>query len=107
VITADDMRRYGIRSIDQAINFLASAMIAEKRFQTTEVGARGVLLTTRLRKPRAPRGGRTCPERAVGADGLLRSWNGNPFEIIDHIEASCSPGLRALRLEAMLAARTS
>src|SRR5690349_18386807 len=46
VLTAEDMRRYGIRTVDEAINFLAMGMQAEKRFQSVEVGARGVLLAS-------------------------------------------------------------
>src|SRR6185369_13763300 len=44
-ITAEDLRRYGIHSLDEALNFLSLGMIAESPRETVEVGARGVLLS--------------------------------------------------------------
>ena len=44
VLTAEDLRRYGIRTLDEAINFMGYGMVTEKGFQAAEIGARGVLL---------------------------------------------------------------
>lgn len=83
-ISADEIREHGIRSSDEAINFLAIGMQIEKLYCNGELGARGVLLSrdagahvllrAALRpeappsgcpwspRPRATRGSRTrCP----------------------------------------------
>jgi outer membrane receptor for ferrienterochelin and colicin len=41
-LTADDMRRYGIRTIDEAINFLSLGASAYNPLYRPDVGARGV-----------------------------------------------------------------
>jgi hypothetical protein len=46
VLTAEDFKKYGIRTLDEAINFLGRGMVVEKTFETGEIGARGVLLTS-------------------------------------------------------------
>ena len=44
-ISAEDLRRYGIRSLDEAINYLSLGMITENPLHSVDIGARGVLLT--------------------------------------------------------------
>src|SRR5690242_14690607 len=44
-ITAEQLRQHGIRSVDQAINFLSLGMITESPLSSVEIGARGVLIT--------------------------------------------------------------
>ena len=43
ILSADDMRRLGIRTLDEAINFLSLGMTVEGSVQSMEIGARGVL----------------------------------------------------------------
>src|SRR5450631_415652 len=46
VLTAEDMRRYGIRSIAEAINFLGMGLVTLNPLHSVEVGGRGVLITS-------------------------------------------------------------
>lgn len=45
VITAEDLRRYGILSLDQALDFLSLGVTTGNPLHQVDVGARGVLLT--------------------------------------------------------------
>ena len=50
-ISADEIRQHGIRTVDEAINFLALGMQLEKAASAWEIGARGVLLSGDSRHP--------------------------------------------------------
>ncbi len=102
VITAEDMRRHGIDSLDQAINFLAVGMIAEPSRATPEVGARGVLLS-----------GDFGNHVLLLVDGhtLNEPWDGTayydrsaaiPMDLVDHIEVILGPGSVLYGSSAML-----
>jgi outer membrane receptor for ferrienterochelin and colicins len=102
VLTAEDFERYGIRSLDDAINFLGRGMIVEKAFETGEVGARGVLLTSDFGS-----------HVLLMVDGhvLNEQWSSTayfdrttaiPFELIDHIELVLGPGSVLYGSNAML-----
>jgi outer membrane receptor for ferrienterochelin and colicins len=91
-LTAEDLRRYGIRTLAEAIDFLGIAVSTSDNLSGGETGARGVLLTGDrgnhflvmvdgyvLNDPL--RGGSTF---GVGA--------GIPLEVIDHIEIIVGPG---------------
>jgi len=91
-LTAEDLRRYGIRTLAEAIDFLSIAVSTSDNLNGGEVGARGVLLTGdhgshflvmvdgyAVNDPL--RGGSTL---GVGA--------GTPIELIDHIELIVGPG---------------
>jgi outer membrane receptor for ferrienterochelin and colicins len=102
VLTAEDFRRYGIRSLDDAINFLGRGMLVEKTFQTGEIGARGVMLTSDFGS-----------HVLLMVDGhvLNEGWAATsyfdrtamiPFEIIDHIELVLGPGSVLYGSNAML-----
>jgi len=102
VLTAEDLRRYGIRSLDEAINFLAYGMVTEKAFQSVEIGARGVLL-----------GSDFGSHVLLMVDGhvINESWSATayfdraatiPFELIDHIELVLGPGSVLYGSSAML-----
>jgi len=91
-VTAEELRRYGIASLDQAINFLALGIITENPLGTVEVGTRGTLLNLDYGN-----------HLLVVLDGhvLNEPWNGTayfdrmvgvPFELIDHIEMILGPG---------------
>jgi outer membrane receptor protein involved in Fe transport len=101
-ITAEDMRRWGIRSLDEAINYLALGMVTTSPLHSVEIGARGVLLTSDYGN-----------HILVLLDGqvLNEPWNGSayfdrglavPFELIDHIEVILGPGSVLYGSEAML-----
>jgi outer membrane receptor for ferrienterochelin and colicins len=91
-LTAEDLRRYGVKTLSEAIDWLAIAVNTSDNLSGGEVGARGVLLTGdrgshflvlvdgyAINDPL--RGGSTL---GVGA--------GTPLELIDHIEIIVGPG---------------
>src|SRR6185503_17999674 len=92
VLTASDMRRYGIRSLAEAIDFLGMGVVTQDPLHSVEAGSRGVLLT-----------GDYGDHFLVVVDGhvLNEPWNGTayyeqglalPLELIDHIELILGPG---------------
>jgi len=92
VITADEIRRYGIRSIAEAIDFLGMGLVTQNPLHSVEVGGRGVLLT-------ADFGNHVL----LVVDGHVYNepWDGTayfeqgaavPIELIDHIELILGPG---------------
>lgn len=101
-ITAEDLRRYGIHSLDEALNFLSLGMITEDPRQTVEIGARGVLFTRDFgahvlllvdgHVVNEPWGGTAYYDRGAGV----------PFEMIDHIEVILGPGSVLYGSNAML-----
>ena len=91
-LTAEDLRRYGVHTLAEALDFLGIAVTTSQNLSGGEVGARGVLLTGdhgshflvmvdgyAVNDPL--RGGSTL---GVGA--------GMPLELIDHIEIIVGPG---------------
>jgi outer membrane receptor protein involved in Fe transport len=92
VITAEDMRRYGIRSLAEAINFLGMGLITQDPLHSVEIGGRGVLLTSDFGN-----------HVLLVVDGHVwnEPWDGTayfeqgagiPLELIDHIELVLGPG---------------
>jgi outer membrane receptor protein involved in Fe transport len=101
-LTAEELRRFGIRSLDEAINYLALGMVTSQPLHSVEIGARGVLLN-------ADYGNHIL----VLLDGhvLNEPWNSTayfdrglaiPFELIDHIEVILGPGSVLYGSQAML-----
>jgi outer membrane receptor for ferrienterochelin and colicins len=102
VITADELRRYGIRSLDEAINYLSLGMATSTPSHAAEIGARGVQIN-----------GDYGNHVLLLLDGhaLNEPWNGTayferglgvPFEMIDHIEVILGPGSVLYGAQAML-----
>lgn len=92
VITADDMHRYGIRSLNEAIDYLGMGLVTQDPLHSVEIGGRGVLLS-----------GDYGNHVLVVVDGhaINEPWNGTayfeqglgiPIELIDHIELILGPG---------------
>jgi len=102
VITAEELRRYGIRSLDEAINYLSLGMATSTPSHAAEIGARGVqingdygnhvLLLVDGHATNEPWNGTTYFDRGVGV----------PFEMIDHIEVVLGPGSVLYGSQAML-----
>ena len=91
-VTADDLRRYGIRTLAEALNFLSLGMYSQDPLHAVEVGARGVLLS-----------GDYGNHVLLVVDGNIMNepWNGTayyeqgsgiPIEMIDHIEVITGAG---------------
>jgi outer membrane receptor for ferrienterochelin and colicins len=102
VITASDLRRWGIHSLDEAVNYLALGMVTTNPLQALEIGARGVLLT-------ADFGAHVLV--LVDGHAINEPWNGTayvdrglgiPLELIDHIEVVLGPGSVIYGSQAML-----
>jgi outer membrane receptor for ferrienterochelin and colicin len=101
-LTADDMRRYGIRTIDEAIDFLSLGAVTSNPWRSPEVGSRGVLVPS-------DQGshflllidGHTVNEALFGAARFGRGA-GIPLEIIDRIEVILGPGSVLYGSSAML-----
>lgn len=80
-LTAEDLRVYGIRSLDEAINFRSVGVITSDPLRTPDIGARGVL---------------------YGA-ARFDQGAGIPLDVVDHIEVivgtkatNCKPALECL-----------
>ena len=102
VITADDLRRYGIHSVDEAINFIATGMITEKWFQSSEIGARGVHLTSDFGSHVLLMLDGHVLNEEWGATAYFDRSTAVPFEIIDRIEIVLGPGSVLYGANAML-----
>jgi len=101
-ITAEELREQGIRTLDEAINFLSLGMETEPSMHGVEIGSRGVLLN-------ADYG--THVLLLVNGLALNEPWNGTayfergagiPFELIDHIEVMLGPASVLYGSNAML-----
>lgn len=102
VITAEQLRQLGIRSLDEAINYVSLGMVTSTSLHTHEIGARGVVLS-----------GDYGNHVLLLLDGhaLNEPWNGSayfdrgagiPFEAIDHIEVMLGPSSVMYGSQAML-----
>jgi outer membrane receptor for ferrienterochelin and colicin len=91
-LTAEDLRRYGVHTLAEALDFLGIAVTTSQNLADGEVGARGVLLT-----------GDHGSHFLVMVDGYavndplrggstLGAGAGMPLELIDHIEIIVGPG---------------
>ncbi len=92
VITAEDLRRYGIRSLDQALDYLGLGVFTEPAYGVGDVGARGVIIA-----------GDYGNHMLLLIDGhaVNEPWAGSayfdegvglPMEVVDHIEIILGPG---------------
>ncbi|AUX20957.1 hypothetical protein SOCEGT47_014340 [Sorangium cellulosum] len=99
VVTGAQLERFGVRRLDEALNFLASGVFAHTRMSAPEVGARGVALT---------RDGNS--HVLVVLDGMVVNEQGGgtvflhdiPIDIVDHIEVILGPGSVLYGAQAML-----
>ena len=103
VISAEDLHKYGVRSLDEALNFLAHSVIATDPAEAKEFGARGVLLSGDYNNHLL---------LLLNGHVLNEGWDGSasvdwglgvPFDLIDHIEVTLGPGSVMYGSDAMLA----
>ncbi|MEZ4233025.1 MAG: TonB-dependent receptor [Polyangiaceae bacterium] len=101
-ITSDQLRRYGIRSLDEALDFLSLGMTTSQPLHSVEVGARGVALTIDY-------GNHVL--LLIDGHRMNEPWNGTayfergaaiPFELIDRVEVVLGPGSVLYGSQAML-----
>lgn len=101
-LTAEDIRRYGLHSIAEAIDFLSLGAVTANPLGSAEVGARGVLLS-------ADSGdhflllidGHAVNEPLLGT-ARFDQGAGIPIEMVDHIEVILGPGSVLYGSNAML-----
>jgi outer membrane receptor for ferrienterochelin and colicins len=101
-ISAEDLRRYGIKTLAEAIDFLSMGVATSDNLNGGEIGARGVLIT-------GDRGshflllldGHTINEQVRGS-AFFGVGAGIPMEIVDHIEIIVGPGSVLYGSNAML-----
>lgn len=102
IITAEELRAYGLRSLNEALNYASLGMVTTTVEHAVEIGARGVLIT-----------GDYGNHVLLLVDGVPvnEPWNGTayfergvgvPFELIDHIEVTLGPGSVMHGAQAML-----
>ena len=102
ILTSEDLRRYGIHSIDEALDFLSLGVVTADPLTSKDVGARGVLLP-------GDQGshllllvdGHAVNDPLFGAARFDRGA-GIPLELIDHIEVILGPGSVLYGSNAML-----
>lgn len=102
VISAEDIHRHGIRSLNEALNYLALGMVTTSPAHGGEIGARGVLITVDYgnhvlllidgHAVNEPYGGAANFDRGLGV----------PIELVDHIEVILGPGAVLYGSNAML-----
>ena len=91
-LTGDDMNKFGMRTLAEAINFLGMGLVTQDPLHSVEIGGRGVLITSDY-----------GDHVLVVVDGhaLNEGWNGTtyfeqglaiPIELIDHVELILGPG---------------
>ena len=98
-ITASELRRLGIRRLDDALNYLSLGMFAHDRMATPEVGARGMALSRDSNS-----------HVLIVLDGMVVNEQGGgaaflhdiPMEVVDHIEVILGPGSVLYGAQAML-----
>jgi outer membrane receptor protein involved in Fe transport len=101
-LTSEDIRRYGIHSIDEAIDFLSLGASTSSNLRRTDIGSRGVLI------PRDQGShflllinGHAVNEALYGAARFDRGA-GIPMEIVDRLEVILGPGSVLYGSSAML-----
>ena len=101
-LTAEDLRRYGIRTLAEAYNFLGLGVVSEDPLGEVEIGSRGVLLSNDAGKHILLLiDGHVTNDQRNGASYHTQSA-GIPFELIDHIEIMLGPGSVLYGSNAML-----
>jgi outer membrane receptor for ferrienterochelin and colicins len=95
-ISSDELRRYGIRRLDEALNYLGLGLVAQDpmglRSGAVEVGSRGVLITRDGNKHMLVLvNGHVMNQQGSGS-ALVEAGMGIPIEMIDHVELMLGPG---------------
>ncbi|KYF87233.1 hypothetical protein BE17_14495 [Sorangium cellulosum] len=99
VITGTQLKLFGLRRLEDALNFLSNGAFAHSRMSVPEVGARGVALTRDANS-----------HVLVVLDGVVVNEQGGgavflhdiPLDVVDHIEVILGPGSVLYGAQAML-----
>jgi outer membrane receptor protein involved in Fe transport len=101
-ISADDLRRFGIRSLDEAINYLALGMLTQNPLHSVDIGARGVLLTSDFGNHVLLLVNGHAMNEPFDGTAYFERGAAIPFDLIDHIEIILGPGSVLYGSNAML-----
>ena len=102
-ISVQDLRRFGIRSLAEAVNFLSLGMFAqESPLDGYEFGARGVALSgSNNAQVLLLINGHTINDQLTSVAGAAQ-YGGMPLDLVDHIEIVLGPGAVLYGANAML-----
>lgn len=92
VLTSDDFRRYGIRSLDEAIDFLAMGMMTSNALPGVDVAGRGVMITADYGDHVLVLIDGHVVNEAWASASYLNQGLGVPLELVDHVEIVLGPG---------------
>ncbi|HVU05855.1 MAG TPA: TonB-dependent receptor [Polyangiaceae bacterium] len=101
-LSSDDLRTYGIRTLDEAIEFLSLGLVTSRSLGSPDVGARGVLLPNDDgRHFLVLVNGHALNDPLYGV-ARFDQGVGVPFDLVDHIEVVIGPGSVLYGSNAML-----
>jgi outer membrane receptor protein involved in Fe transport len=101
-LTAEDMRRYGMHSLDEAIDFLSLGVVTSNPLHDVDIGARGVMIPNDSGDHFLLLvNGHAVNEPLFGGARFDRGA-GIPLEMVDHIEVILGPGSVLYGSNAML-----
>lgn len=92
VITAEELRTYGLRTLAEAINFAALGMVTTETEHAVEIGARGVLLNGDYGNHVLLLVDGVPANEPWAGTALFERGAGVPIEMVDHIEVTLGPG---------------
>ena len=91
-VTAEDLRRYGLRTLAEALNFLSLGMYSQDPHHAVEVGARGVLLSADYGNHVLLVVDGNIMNEPYNGTAYFEQGSGIPIEMIDHIEVITGAG---------------
>lgn len=102
IVTAEDLKRYGMHTVAEAVGFLALGVIAQHTLDGDELGARGIEVANDTGNHFLLLiDGHKVNDPYQSAD-LFGRFGGIPIEVVDHIEVVLGPGSVLYGSNAML-----
>lgn len=102
VITSDQIRRHGIRTLAEAIDYLGRGLMTQDPLHAVEIGGRGVLLAGDFGIHVLLVVDGHALNEAWGGASYYEQGAGIPIELVDHIELVLGPGSVLYGSSAML-----
>jgi outer membrane receptor for ferrienterochelin and colicins len=102
IVTAEDLRRYGMHTLAEAVSFLALGVTAQHTLDGDELGARGIEIANDTGNHFLLLiDGHKVNDPYQSAD-IFGRFSGIPLEVVDHIEVVLGPGSVLYGSNAML-----
>jgi len=102
VVTADAIRRYGARTLAEAIDMLALGAMSGSNGQTTDMGARGLTVSDSGAEHFLLLINGARANAFINGQASMGRDSGVPLDIVDHIEVILGPGSVLYGSNAML-----